>query len=110
MAEMGRLESQVSKESLDDPDQWEPQETRDRWETRDLRDHLECQDPLGHAEILVKTDLQEFPDLLASLDQQEREEWLAHPGPGGSRGCPGHRGKMESRAGTEPLVCRDRRV
>ena len=107
---MGRLESQVSRESLDAPDQWEPQETRDRWETRDLRDHLECQDPLGHAEILVKTDLQEFPDLLVSLDQQEREEWLDHPGPGGSRGCPGRQGKMESRAGTEPLVCRDRRV
>lgn len=107
MVEMGRLESQVSREFLADLDQWEPQETRDQWETRDLRDHPECQDLQGPEEILVKMDPQECPDLQVSLDLQEREEWLGLLAPGDSRGCRDHRVKMGSPAGTEQLGCRD---
>ena len=107
MVEMGRLVSRVSREFQDDPEQWEPQETRDQWETRDLRGHLESQGPQGPEEILVKMDPLESPDHRASLDRQEREEWLGPPAPGGSRGCQGRQGKMGSQAGTEQLVCRD---
>jgi hypothetical protein len=107
MVEMGRLVSRVSREFLDDPDQWEPQETKDQWETRDLRDNLEFQDLQGPEEILVKMDLQECPDHRVSLDLQEREEWLGLPAPGASRGCQGRPVKMGSQAGTEQLACRD---
>ena len=107
---MGRLVSRVSREFQDVPDQWEPQETRDQWETRDLRGHLESQGQQGPEEILVKMDLLECQDHLASLDLLEREEWLGPPAPGASRGCQGRQGKMESQAGTEQLVCRDLRA
>ena len=110
MAGTGRLASQESREFLAGPDQWEPQETRDPWETRDLRDLQECRDLQGHEEILVKTDLQEFPDLLASLDQPGREEWLAPPAPEDSRECRGRQARMESRAGMEQRACRDRQA
>lgn len=103
---MGRLVSRVSREFQDDPDQWEPLETRDQWETRDLRGHLESQGLQGPEEILVKMDLLECQDHLASLDLQEREEWLGPLAPGASRGCQGRQGKMVSLAETEQLVCR----
>ena len=105
---MGRLESRVSRESPECLDQWEPPETRDPWETRGLRDLPESQDLEGPGEILVKTAPPESPDLRASPDLQEREEWSAPPAPGVSRGCRGRPGKMESRAGTEQPGCRDR--
>ena len=110
MAEMERLVSRVSREFQDDPDQWEPQETRDQWETRDLRDLQECPDLLAPGEILGRMAPLDSPGLQASLDQREREGWLAPPAPGDSRECRGRRGKTESRAGMGPRVCRDLRV
>ena len=92
---MGRLVSRVSREFQDDPDQWEPQETRDQWETRDLRDLQECPDLLGPGEILGKMAPLDSPGLQASLDQREREGWLAPPAPEDSRECRGRRGKIE---------------
>ena len=110
MAETGRLASQESREFLAAPDQWEPQETRDPWETRDLRDLQECRDLQGHEEILAKTAHLGSPDLLASLDQPGREEWLAPPAPEDSRECRGRQARMESRAGMEQRACRDRQA
>ena len=102
--------SQASREFLDGLDQWEPRETRDQWETRDLRDLQECPDLLAPGEILGRMAPLDSPGLRASLDQREREGWLAPPAPEDSRECRVRQGKMERLDGMVLLVCRVHRA